>query len=155
MGSEARPAGRWVPAELGVHPVAGGDPRGSMPTYIRRPHGEKLRRVLDPEVADSRLIVVRGDAGTGKSRAAYEAVAARLADWPLEYPPTAAALAARLKAGIPAGTVLWLGELRRYADAEGGAAALNRLDDLLAGDAGHPRRIPAPGRRFLRRQPRP
>ena len=119
MGRQARPAGRWEPAELGVHPVAGGDPRGSMPTYIRRPHDEKLRRVLDPEVADSRLIVVRGDAGTGKSRAAYEAVAARLADWPLEYPPTAAALAARLEAGIPAGTVLWLGELRRYADAEG------------------------------------
>jgi hypothetical protein len=136
MESEARLAGRWEPTELGVHPVAGGDPRGSMPAYILRPHDEKLRRVLDPEVADSRLIVVRGDAGTGKSRAAYEAVAARLADWPLEYPPTAAALAARLEAGIPAGTVLWLGELRRYADAEGGAAALDRLDDLLD-DEGH------------------
>ena len=136
MESEARPAGRWEPTALGVHPVAGGDPRGSMPAYILRPHDEKLRRVLDPEVADSRLIVVRGDAGTGKSRAAYEAVAVRLADWPLEYPPTAAALAARLEAGIPAGTVLWLGELRRYADAEGGAAALDRLDDLLDGE-GH------------------
>ena len=136
MESEARLAGRWEPTELGVHPVAGGDPRGSMPAYILRPHDEKLRRVLDPEVADSRLIVVRGDAGTGKSRAAYEAVAARLADWPLEYPPTAAALAERLEAGIPAGTVLWLGELRRYADAEGGAAALDRLDDLLDGE-GH------------------
>ena len=136
MGSEARPAGRWAPTELGVHPAAGGDPRGSMPAYIRRPHDEKLRRVLDPEVADSRLIVVRGVAGTGKSRAAYEAVADRLAGWPLEYPPTAAALTARLEAGIPAGTVLWLGELRRYADADDGAAALNRLADLLDGE-GH------------------
>jgi hypothetical protein len=136
MRPKARSAGRWEPTELGVHPVAGGDLSGSMPAYIRRPHDEKLRRVLDPEVADSRLIVIRGDAGTGKSRAAYEAVADRLADWPLEYPPTAAALTARLKTGIPAGTVLWLGELRRYVDAADGGAALSLLSELLDGE-GH------------------
>ena len=135
MVPDARPAGRWEPAELGVHPVIGG-PAGSLPAYIRRPHDEQLRRVLDPEVADSRLVVVRGEACAGKSRAAYEAVADRLADWPLEYPPTAAALAARLAAGIPAGTVLWLGELRRYAESDGGAAALSRLAELLRGE-GH------------------
>jgi hypothetical protein len=136
MVPDARPAGRWEPAELGVHPVTGGGPHGPMPAYVRRPHDELLHRVLDPEVAGSRLIVVRGEACAGKSRAAYEAVADRLADWPLEYPPTAAALAARLAAGIPAGTVLWLGELRRYADADDGAAALSRLAELLDGD-GH------------------
>jgi hypothetical protein len=136
MWPQARPAGRWEPTELGVHPVAGGGLRGSMPAYLRRPHDEPLHRVLDPEVADSRLIVIRGDAGTGKSRAAYEAVADRLADWPLEYPPTAAALAARLEAGIPDGTVLWLGELRRYVDAAGGGAALSLLAELLDGE-GH------------------
>jgi hypothetical protein len=107
MVAGARPAGRWESAELGVHPVAGGGPDGSMPVYVRRPHDELLRLVLDPEVAGSRLIVVRGEACAGKSRAAYEAVAGRLADWPLEYPPTAAALVARLEAGIPARTVLW------------------------------------------------
>ncbi|HWM99437.1 MAG TPA: hypothetical protein VNO54_20535, partial [Streptosporangiaceae bacterium] len=107
-----------------------------MPAYIRRPHDELLRSVLDPEVAGSRLIVVRGEACAGKSRAAYEAVADRLADWQLEYPPTAAALAARLEAGIPAWTVLWLGELCRYVDADGGAAALSRLAALLDGE-GH------------------
>jgi len=90
----ARRIGEWEPAELGVHPAAGGAPDGSMPPYIRRPHDEKLRTVLDPAVADSRLVVVRGDAGAGTSRAAYEAVADRLPDWPLEYPPTPAALAA-------------------------------------------------------------
>jgi len=136
MVLDARPAGRWEPAELGVHPVTGGGPHGSMPAYIRRPHDELLHRVLDPEVADSRLIVVRGEACAGKSRAAYEALADRLADWPLEYPPTAAALAARLDAGIPARTVLWLGELRRYADADDSAAALSRLAELLRGE-GH------------------
>jgi len=136
MVPDARPAGRWEPAELGVHPVTGGGLHGSMPAYIRRPHDELLRMVLDPEVADSRLIVVRGGACAGKSRAAYEAVADRLADWLLEYPPTAAALAARLEAGIPAWTVLWLGELCRYVDTDGGGAVLSGLAELLDGE-GH------------------
>ncbi|HEY6310862.1 MAG TPA: hypothetical protein VIY52_08650 [Streptosporangiaceae bacterium] len=116
-----------------MHPVIGGGP---MTAYIRRPHDKLLRTMLDPDVADSRLVVVRGDPATGKTRAVYEAIADRLADWSLEYPPTAAALAARLEAGIPDRTVLWLGELRHYADADGGAAALSRLDDLLEEDEG-------------------
>ena len=121
------------PRRLGVHQVIGGGP---MPTYVRRPHDELLRAVLDPAVPASRLVVVRGGSSTGKTRAAYEAVADRLADWQLDYPLNAAALAARLEAGIPARTVLWLGELRQYADADGGAAVLGRLADLLAGE-GH------------------
>jgi hypothetical protein len=68
--ARGRPAGQWDPVELGVHPVAGGGP---MPAYIRRPHDELLRAVLDPEVADSRLVVIRGASSTGKTRAAYEA----------------------------------------------------------------------------------
>ena len=108
MTRDARLAGRWTPDELGVHPVAGGGP---LPRYVRRAHDERLRVILAPPVADSRLVVVRGEPCTGTSRAAWEAVAELLAEWPLEYPRTAAALAARLQAGIPAGTVLWLGEL--------------------------------------------
>ena len=123
-----RPAGSWTAAELGVHPVIGGGP---MTAYVRRPHDELLRAMLDPDVPESRLVVVRGEPATGKTRAVYEAIMDGLADWSLEYPPTAAALAARLEAGIPDRTVLWLGELRHYADADGGAAALSRLDDLL------------------------
>ncbi|MGD0240529.1 MAG: hypothetical protein ABSB59_09400, partial [Streptosporangiaceae bacterium] len=133
MASDGRPAGQWEPAELGVHPVSGGGPT---PAYIRRPHDATLRLVLDPDVPDSRLVVIRGEACAGKSRAAYEAVADRLADWRLEYPPTAAALAARLDQGIPPWTVLWLGKLCRYVDADGGAAALSRLARLLDGE-GH------------------
>ena len=120
MRLDARLAGQWAPGELGVHPVAGGGP---LPAYVRRPHDEPLRVILAPSVAGSRLVVVRGEPATGSTRAAWEAVADVLAEWPLEYPRTAAALAARLEAGIPAGTVLWLGELGRYADADGGAAA--------------------------------
>ena len=131
--TRGRTVATWNPVELGVHRVIGGGP---MPPYVRRPHDELLRAVLDPEVAASRLVVVRGGSSTGKSRAAYEAVAARLADWRLDYPLNAAALTARLEAGIPVRTVLWLGELRQYADDDGGAAALGRLADLLGG-TGH------------------
>jgi len=78
MEPDARPAERWKPAELGVHPATGGGPHGSMPAYIRRPHDEVLRSMLDPGVPGSRLIVVRGEVCAGKSRAAYVAVADRL-----------------------------------------------------------------------------
>ncbi len=135
IGATKRPvygrlAGRWDPVDLGVHQVIGGGP---MPTYVRRPHDDLLRAVLDPAVAASRLVVVRGGSSTGKTRAAYEAVADRLSDWQLDYPLDPGALAARLDAGIPARMVLWLGELRQYAD--GAAAVLGRLADLLQGES--------------------
>jgi uncharacterized protein YidB (DUF937 family) len=130
MTGEVRPAGRWEPTGLGVHRVAGGGPQGPMPPYIRRRHDDLLRAVLDPAVPDSRLVVLRGDSCTGRSRAVYEALADRLPDWPVRYPVTAA----EHDAGIPAGTVLWLGELRRHVDADDGVTMLRRLDDLLYGE---------------------
>jgi hypothetical protein len=117
--------------DLGVHQVIGGGP---VPAYIRRPHDDLLRAVLDPVVSASRLVVVRGGSSTGKTRAAYEAVAGQLADWQLDYPLDVAALKERLDTGIPARTVLWLGELRQYVDADGGAEVLGRLGDLLDGE---------------------
>jgi hypothetical protein len=126
--AHGRPAARWDPVELGVHQVIGGGP---MPAYVRRPHDELLLAVLDPAIPTSRLVVVRGGSSTGKTRAAYEAVAARLADWRLDYPLDPGALKARLKTGIPARTVLWLDELRQYADADDGPAILADLADLL------------------------
>jgi hypothetical protein len=135
-----RPAGQWTPAELGVHQSIGGGPppqaakAAPLPAYVRRPHDDRLRAVLNPATEYSRLVVIRGDALTGTSRTVYEAVTDVLADWVVEYPPTVAALAARLEAGIPERTVLWLGELRHYADADGGAAVLDRLDNVLEDD---------------------
>ena len=131
--AHGRLATMWNPVELGVHKAIGGGP---MPPYVWRPHDEPLRAVLDPAVAASRLVVIRGGSSTGKTRAAYEAVAARLADWQLDYPRDIAALKERLDAGIPARTVLWLDELRQYADADEGPAVLGRLADLLGGE-GH------------------
>ena len=128
---------QWTPGELGVHPVIGGSPGGPMPAYVPRRHDELLRAVLDPAVAASRLVVVRGGSSTGKTRAAYQAVTdRRFADWQLDDPQTPDLLAVRLSAGIPARTVLWLGELRQYADADGGPAVLGGLADLL-NEEGH------------------
>jgi hypothetical protein len=129
--TRGRLVGRWDPVTLGVHQVIGG---GMMPAYIRRPHDDLVRAVLSPAVPASRLVVLRGGSSTGKTRAAYEAVADQLGDWHLDYPLDPGALAARLDAGIPACTVLWLGELRQYADAEGGLRVLGGLADLLQGE---------------------
>ncbi len=101
--------------------------------YVLRPHDELLRAVPDPAVPANRLVVVRGGSSVGKTRAAYEAVADRLAGWRLDYPLNPAALKERLDAGIPARTVLWLGELRQYADADGAAEVLGHLTDLITG----------------------
>src|ERR1700721_3993815 len=122
-----RPAGQCEPAELGVHPAIGGGP---LPGYIRRPHDERLRAVLSPATEYSRLVVIRGDALTGTSRAVYEAVTDLLADWALEHPATVAALADRLETGIPARTVLWLGARAPVAGPGRGAAVLDRLDEV-------------------------
>ena len=153
-----RPAGQWTPAGLGVHQATGGGPppqaakaaappqaakaaappqaakAAPLSAYVRRPHDERLRAVLDPATEYSRLVVIRGNALTGTSRTIYEAVTDVLADWVVEHPPAVAALAARLEAGIAPRTVLWLGELRHYADADGGAAVLDHLNDLLDDD---------------------
>lgn len=141
MPAYGRPVPRWDPVELGVHQVIGGGP---MPAYVRRPHDELLRAVLDPVVPASRLVVVRGGSSTGKTRAAYEAVAAQLGGWYLDYPLDPGTLKARLRTGVPARTVLWLGELRHYVDADdgqyvdddGSLTVLGRLGDLLD-DEGH------------------
>ena len=126
-----RPVAQWPPVDLGVHQVIGGGP---MPAYVRRPHDELLRAILDPAVSASRLVVVRGESSTGKTRAAYEAVIAQLPDWQLDYPLDSVALELRLDAGVPPRTVLWLGELRQYVGVDEGAKILGRLADLLEGD---------------------
>jgi uncharacterized protein YidB (DUF937 family) len=126
-----RLATQWNPVDLGVHRVIGGR---LMPSYVRRPHDELLGAVLDPAESKSRMVVVRGASSAGKTRAAYEAVLDWLPDWQLDYPLDVGALAERLNAGIPARTVLWLGELRQYAEVDGGPSALGRLADLLDGD---------------------
>ena len=69
--------------------MAGG---GLLPAYVRGPLDERLRVIPEPPVAGRRLVVVRGEPGTGTSRAAGEAVAGVLAGWPLGYLRIAAVL---------------------------------------------------------------
>ncbi|MEU8326003.1 hypothetical protein AB0C33_47230 [Nonomuraea sp. NPDC048881] len=122
--------GRWDPVVLGVHRAIGG---GLLPPYVRRDHDELLDALLDPAVAANRLVVLRGSSSTGKSRAAYEAVAARLPHWPVLYPRCAAALGRLLQQGTANHTVLWLNELRHYVDDPDGGMPLFDLAELLHG----------------------
>jgi hypothetical protein len=124
-----RPIRSWDPFGLGVKKVIDGGP---LPTYVKRFHDEILRAVLEPRTMASRLVVLRGGSSTGKSRAAYEAVIGQLSDWQLEYPLTPAALIRRVSAGIAPRTVVWLNELRNYAEPDGGPEALADLAHLLA-----------------------
>ena len=126
-----RPIGSWDPVALGVHRAIGGGP---LPTYVPRPHDDLLIAALDPNRIANRLVVVRGGSSTGKSRAAYQAVRDQLPAWRLDYPRTPAALMERLEGGVARRTVLWLGELRDYAEAEGGTVALGRVAEMLAED---------------------
>ncbi|MEU6745147.1 hypothetical protein ABZ914_02850, partial [Spirillospora sp. NPDC046719] len=129
-GGGARFIGRWDPVALGVHRAIGG---GALPPYVRRAHDDVLYRLLDPAPAANRLVVLRGGSSTGKSRAAYQAVQDRLPHWPVAYPRTAAALLRLLQGGVAARSVLWLNELRDYADDPAGTDALFALADLLTG----------------------
>jgi hypothetical protein len=131
-GSAIRAVGDWDPVALGVHKAIGGNP---LPAFVRRAHDDLLDAALDPDARASRLIVLRGGPSTGKSRSAYHAVCkGPLAAWRLEYPPIPAELARLLEEGVPPRTVIWLRELRDYADAEGGQEALARLARLLVGN---------------------
>lgn len=132
QGGTKRAAGEWDPVALGVHKAIGGDP---LPTFVRRPHDDLLDAALDPGAPGSRVVVLRGGPSTGKSRSAYNAVCAGpLASWRLEYPPIPAELARLLKEGVRPRTVIWLRELRDYADADGGQEALAQLARVLVGN---------------------
>lgn len=121
----------WDPIRLGVHRAIGG---GELPAYVTRDHDDLLRAALDPGSSANRLIVLRGGSSTGKSRTAFEAIRARLPTWLVDYPPSDVATLARLSAGIRPQTVLWLDELRDYAEARAGRNALARIADLLGGE---------------------
>jgi hypothetical protein len=132
-GTVGRLIGNWDPVVLGVHRVVRG---GMQPAYVRRPHDDLLVRLLDPECAANRLVVLRGGSSTGKSRAAYEAVAAARPDRLVYYPRTGGALTRLLDGPGLAGSVVWLGELRQYVEDPDGWRSLGRLAEVLSGESG-------------------
>ena len=120
---------RWSPLALGIHPAIG----GTLPEYACRKHDELLRALLDPAVISSRLVVLRGESSTGKTRAAYEAVRQCLPNWLVDYPRTSKILARRLDEGLPPRTVIWLDELGHFTSPDAGVLA-DLGDALMACD---------------------
>jgi lambda repressor-like predicted transcriptional regulator len=100
------------PYQLGVHraPVQGGDPR-LLPAYVHRGAAEEeLRHVLEEARSSSGFILLVGEAGSGKTRLAYETVRSVLPDFGLLHPADAGALTE----APPARTIIWLDDLDRY-----------------------------------------
>jgi hypothetical protein len=123
-----RPVTAWNPLSLGIHRAIGGQ---ALPAYVLRDHDRVLRQRLRGRPVANQLIVLRGGPSTGKSRAAYEGLKSEMPSRSVLFPRTVTSLAANLDQGIAPRTVVWLGELRHYAESEAGQEALAKLDDLL------------------------
>ncbi|CAG7648434.1 tetratricopeptide repeat protein [Actinacidiphila bryophytorum] len=134
-----RPVGQWTALQAGVHPAVPGDGGGGsrfvLPAHVVRAHDRVLRERL-AQAADSgrpALALVRGGACTGKTRSAWEAVRACLADWHLAFPKTAEELLDLLASGAALGprTVLWLDEAQIHLGGPGGEDAAAALRTRL------------------------
>ena len=109
------------PIMMGVHPssrahssghVADGEPlMERVPTYVRRDVDEDLHQRL----ANSGFVILVGDSSAGKSRAAYEAIAAVLPDHVLIVPQNRDAVPAAVSTAEGARRcVVWLDDLENY-----------------------------------------
>jgi hypothetical protein len=128
------------PALLGVHraasaavPADGGGRAGEhVPAYVPRDADGGLRERL----AAGGFVLLVGDSAAGKSRAAFEAVAATLPGHLLVCPSGRdAAAVAVSRAAQARQSVLWLDDLERYLGTGGLTAA--QVGRLLAGTGGH------------------
>ncbi|MDX2815727.1 hypothetical protein PV410_24690 [Streptomyces sp. PA03-5A] len=104
-----------------------------MPYYVIRQHDHDLREEVEQARTGNRLVVLIGDASSGKTRALWEAIQA-LEGWRVWRPADHHALMHGLaESRSLASTVLWLNESQRFlhttntADGERAAAALTGL----------------------------
>ena len=125
--------GVWDPFVLGVHQsieCADGATEGLLPAYVEREHDRLLRNLMN-EPARNLLIVVTGNACTGKTRTALESVRVRLPAWPLVCPIDNTELTELVASrSVQPRTVLWLDEMQVYlqgASGERAAAAVRRV----------------------------
>ncbi|MEU5599739.1 sel1 repeat family protein [Streptomyces sp. NPDC020298] len=141
LADHPRPVRSWTAKRLGVHPAIPGQPATPagadfvLPTYVPRPHDDRLHARLAAAVAEraSLLVVVRGESCTGKTRTATEALKAVPDDFQLLFPTDADSIVAMLAADVLGPrTVLWLNEAQHYLDGSAGEAVatalLRRLD---------------------------
>ena len=124
----ARPAGAVrvrdaLPRRLGVHDAIQVEEKvpGELPVYVPRDIDDRLRAELEANAQRGCFVLLIGGSSVGKTRTLYEAVLAALPDWWLVHPAGPGEVTA-LAAAPPARTVVWLDELQRYLDGEGGLA---------------------------------
>jgi len=166
MDSARTPAGgvrvsEADPRRLGVHAAISmpGIPDEVLPEYVPRDADDGELGVRAKVMAAAKrggFVLLVGGSSVGKTRCAFEAVAALLPDWWLAHPAGPAEVAALAKAPT-ARTVVWLDELQRYLDGEHGLAGgvirvlLNAPDPVVIIGTLWPDRysaytaVPAPG----------
>ncbi|MEU6793998.1 tetratricopeptide repeat protein [Nonomuraea wenchangensis] len=101
------------PLQLGVHPAISlpGSRDTEPPAYVPRDVDEEVREAL----AGGGFVLLIGDSTAGKSRTAYEAARATLADHMLVAPHDRAALPAAIESCVrEQRVVLWLSDLEHY-----------------------------------------
>jgi tetratricopeptide (TPR) repeat protein len=106
------------PRHLGVHPAArlsdhdAADPvTETAPAYVPRDVDETVRR----RIARGGFVLLIGDSTAGKSRTAYEAIAATVPDHVLIAPTNAAAVPVAVDRALQASNcVMWLNDLEHY-----------------------------------------
>ncbi len=111
------------PCILGVHPARAGNDSGPergdyppLPPYVRRSFDHELRALLDR----SRFVLLVGDAATGKTRSAWEALATCLPEHILVSPADRDAVGTAISEALgQKRCVLWLDSLYRLAGPEG------------------------------------
>src|SRR5690349_19449488 len=97
-------------------------PDETPPEYVPRDadNGESgVRAKVAAAARHGGFVLLVGGSSAGKTRSAFEAVAALLPDWWLVQPAPPGAAAALSREAAPQ-TVVWLDELQRYLDGEHG-----------------------------------
>jgi hypothetical protein len=130
---EPRRVRDWCdPIALGVHPTAVND-GDRIPPYVRRDADDELRAAL----GRPGLVLLVGDTMAGKSRMAFEAMRATLADHVLALPVDAAALV-RITPTVARQDrcVVWLDDVERFLVGDEGLTS-QLLTRLLGDGASH------------------
>jgi hypothetical protein len=117
------------PRQLGVHPAARLDADSdSLPAYVPRDVDETIRS----RIARGGFVLLVGDSTAGKTRAAYEAIAATVPDHVVIAPKDRAALPAAANRAVQVtNCVVWLNDLEHYLGSDG--VTREMLARLLSG----------------------
>ena len=125
------------PVILGTHPAHSGvaddfESTNQLPPYVLRDADAALRQALEMPG----FVLVTGDAATGKTRSAFEAVRTVLPDHILIAPSGPESISAAVEAAVATRmSILWLDDLDSYL--EPGGLTPSQIDEILAGHDHH------------------